>query len=101
MGSGADLPSVLAHVGSSALSMTVIPSSPASTARGTNVMPAESGSVLPQHQQCQAPPDDRPRTRLRDGIPKPRLYTDGTIRYGMHLSTGEPTNLAEDLSNSN
>jgi hypothetical protein len=58
MGSGVDLPSVSAPVGSSAPSMTVIHSSPASTARGTNVMPAESGSVLPQHQQRQAPPDD-------------------------------------------
>jgi hypothetical protein len=32
---------------------------------------------------------------------KPCLYMHGTIRYSMHLSTGEPTNLAEALSNNN
>jgi hypothetical protein len=32
---------------------------------------------------------------------KPCLYMHGTIRYSMHLSTGELTNLAEALSNNN
>jgi hypothetical protein len=39
----------------------------------------------------------RPRTRLQDGIRKPRTYTDGTIRYGLFSSTGEPDNLTEAL----
>jgi hypothetical protein len=49
-----------------------------------------------------SPPDPtpeppRPRIRLQGGIRKPRTYTDGTIRYGMFTSTGEPDNLAEAL----
>jgi hypothetical protein len=36
-------------------------------------------------------------TRLQKGIKQPKKYTDGTIRYGMLTSTGEPSNLAEAL----
>jgi histone deacetylase 1/2 len=42
-------------------------------------------------------PPSPPRTRLRQGISKPKKYTDGTVRYGMLSSTGEPCNLKEAL----
>jgi hypothetical protein len=34
----------------------------------------------------EAPP--RQRTRLRDGIRKPKVYTDGTVRYGCFIAFG-------------
>ncbi|KAK1698168.1 hypothetical protein QYE76_014865 [Lolium multiflorum] len=37
------------------------------------------------------------RTRLQQGIRKPRQYTDGTIRYGLLTVAGEPTDLREAL----
>jgi hypothetical protein len=37
----------------------------------------------------------RPRTRLQSGIRKPKVYTDGTIRYSCLTSSGEPGNLNE------
>jgi hypothetical protein len=40
----------------------------------------------------------RPLTRLQQGIKKPKIYTDGTIRYGLFTSTGEPSNLKEALA---
>jgi hypothetical protein len=40
-----------------------------------------------------------PRTRLQKGIKNPKVYTDGTIRYGMLTSTGEPRTLPEALKN--
>jgi hypothetical protein len=43
------------------------------------------------------PPVPRMTTRLQKGIKQPKKYTDGTIRYGMLTSTGEPSNLAEAL----
>jgi hypothetical protein len=54
--------------------------------------------------QRQRPPvaqEEQPHTRLRDGIRKPHVYTDGTIRYGMIASTGEPSNLTKALTYSN
>ena len=42
-------------------------------------------------------PPAEPRTRLQKGIKQPKQYTDGTIRYGMFTSTGEPSTLAEAL----
>jgi hypothetical protein len=41
------------------------------------------------------------RTRLQQGIRRPKKYTDGAIRCGMYSSTGEPHNLTEALSDSN
>jgi hypothetical protein len=37
-------------------------------------------------------------TRLQKGIRHPKKYTDGTVRYGMLSSTGEPLTLTEALS---
>jgi hypothetical protein len=33
-----------------------------------------------------------PSTRLQHGIRKSKLYTDGTVRYGLLTSSGEPQN---------
>ncbi|WVZ77133.1 hypothetical protein U9M48_025033 [Paspalum notatum var. saurae] len=43
----------------------------------------------------------RPRTRLQDGIHKPKVYTDGTIRYAMFTSSGEPQSVDEALKDKN
>jgi hypothetical protein len=50
-----------------------------------------------------APPPSSPpgvRTQLQKGIRHLKQYTDGTIRYGMLSSTGEPLNLTEAMSDS-
>jgi hypothetical protein len=39
----------------------------------------------------------RPSTRLQHGIRKPKLYTDGIVRYGLLTSSGEPQNHNEAL----
>jgi hypothetical protein len=39
------------------------------------------------------------RTRLMDGIRKPKIFTDGTIRYANLTSSAEPYNVQEALSN--
>ena len=48
------------------------------------------------------PPPSPPgvHTRLQKGIRHPKKYTDGTIRYGMFSSTGEPCTLVEALNDS-
>jgi histone deacetylase 1/2 len=43
----------------------------------------------------------RPQTHLQAGIRKPKVYTDGTIPYGLYTSTGEPHNLDEALADTN
>lgn len=35
------------------------------------------------------------------GIRKEKVYTDGTVKWGLSISTGEPQNLQEALSNKN
>nr|XP_051230263.1 uncharacterized protein LOC127348216 [Lolium perenne] len=47
------------------------------------------------------PPPAEPRTRLQKGIRNPKKYTDGTVRYGMLSSTGEPCTLVEALNDPN
>jgi len=49
------------------------------------------------------PPDavHRPTMRLQRGIRKQKVYTNGTIRYGLLTSTGEPSGLDEALANKN
>jgi hypothetical protein len=42
----------------------------------------------------------RPNTRLQHGIRKPKVYTDGTIRYGLLIFSGEPNHLDEALGDS-
>jgi hypothetical protein len=40
----------------------------------------------------------RPNTRMQQGIRKPKVYTDGIVRYGLFTSSGEPRNHQEALS---
>jgi hypothetical protein len=42
-------------------------------------------------------PESRPRTRLQAGIRKPKVYTDGTIRYGLSTFTDAPRTVEEAL----
>jgi histone deacetylase 1/2 len=44
-------------------------------------------------------PVARMQTRLQKGIKTPKIYTDGTIRYGLLAATGEPCSLSEALGN--
>jgi hypothetical protein len=44
---------------------------------------------------------EQPKTRLQSGITKPKLYTDGTIKYGCFASSGEPQKLEEALDDKN
>ena len=39
----------------------------------------------------------RPRTRLQNGIVKPKVYTNGTVRYANLCTTGEPDSVDEAL----
>ncbi|WVZ95434.1 LOW QUALITY PROTEIN: hypothetical protein U9M48_041200 [Paspalum notatum var. saurae] len=48
-----------------------------------------------------ANPEPRPRTRLQAGVGRPKVYTDGTIRYGCFSATGEPQFLGEALGDKN
>jgi hypothetical protein len=41
------------------------------------------------------------RTCLQSGIRKPKVYTDGTVRYGCFTSSEEPHNVDEALANKN
>jgi hypothetical protein len=41
------------------------------------------------------------KTRLQSGIRKPKLYTDGTVRYGCFTSTRKPQDLAEAIDDKN
>jgi hypothetical protein len=43
----------------------------------------------------------RPHTRLQVGIHKPKIYRDGTVRYGCLAQDGEPRTLEHALANKN
>jgi histone deacetylase 1/2 len=43
----------------------------------------------------------RPKTISQSGISKPKIFTDGTIRYGYFTSIGEPSSLSEALGDPN
>jgi hypothetical protein len=63
--------------------------------------PAQAGSFASGSSQPQPEEQTRPRTRLQAGIRQPKVYSDGTVRYGMLTSTGEPQTLEEALGNKN
>jgi hypothetical protein len=50
-----------------------------------------------------APPAQRPITRLQKGILKPKVYTDGTVRWGnlVTASTDEPSSVNAALNDKN
>jgi hypothetical protein len=60
--------------------------------------PSSAGSSVPSIPTPSPAPTREPRTRLQKGITNPKVYTDGTVRYGMLTSTGEPTNLKDALA---
>jgi hypothetical protein len=41
------------------------------------------------------------RTRLQTDICKPKIYNNGTVRYGLLAPTGEPTSIDEALTDTN
>jgi hypothetical protein len=45
-----------------------------------------------------APAPAAPRTRLQAGICKPKVYSDGTVRYACSTTYGEPHSLQKALS---
>jgi hypothetical protein len=55
---------------------------------GSSVSPAAISAPLRRH------------TRLQSGIVKPRIFTDGTIRWCNFCETGEPENLQEAFNDS-
>jgi hypothetical protein len=64
-----------------------------SSAAGTSAPAPGDGSDAAA---TETPPG--PRTRLRDGIHKPKVYTDDTVRYGCFTASGEPQSLDEALN---
>jgi hypothetical protein len=61
---------------------------------------ADSGADSPGssvHSPAAVSPVARVQTRLQKGIKNPKVYTDGTIRYGLLVSTDEPCSLSEAL----
>jgi histone deacetylase 1/2 len=66
---------------------------PGSSASGASVPDSVAASAL-----ASTPIPARPRTRLQDGIRKPKLYSDGTVRYGLSTFTGEPRSVEEVLT---
>jgi hypothetical protein len=69
----------------------------------TNVVP---GDTTPGSTPDAAPTATaaRPVTRAQQGIHQPRVYTDGTTKYGKHgflTSSGEPHSIDDALTNPN
>jgi histone deacetylase 1/2 len=63
--------------------------------------PTAEASISPPSSNASPEPSEqaqRPRTRLQSGIVHPKTFRDGTIRYGMYSSTGEPSDLNEALA---
>jgi histone deacetylase 1/2 len=59
--------------------------------------PATPAAGSPAPQASVAPPDARPRTRLQSGIVKPKLITDGRVRWCNTCVTGEPATPQEAM----
>jgi hypothetical protein len=63
-------------------------------------MPRSSASSAATSSGSSAPSEpNQLETRLQHGIRKPKVYTDGTVLYGMLAETGESCDLCEALSN--
>jgi hypothetical protein len=57
----------------------------------------EAGSSAASADPPAAVEQQYPKTRSQSGISKPKIFTDGTVRYGFFSSTGEPSNHSEAL----
>lgn len=62
--------------------------------------PAETSSEVPGTGSS-TPSPQRPNTRLQAGIRKPKVYRDGTVRYGFLVASGEPRSLEDALGDKN
>jgi hypothetical protein len=70
----------------------------ASTRSG--VLPGAVSTGSAASKACAVPHvSGRPGTQLQHGIRKSKIYRDGTVRYGMFTSSGEPQNHHEALGN--
>ncbi|KAK1698711.1 hypothetical protein QYE76_015408 [Lolium multiflorum] len=94
-GSALELPSPATSLSSHARGHGASSSTPSTPASDASSAPAGTSAVQPA---AAAAPPPRPRTRLQQGIRQPKKYTDGTVRYGMLASSGEPRNLPAALS---
>jgi histone deacetylase 1/2 len=63
-------------------------------------VPTGSAGSAPTGMSSESSAPQRPRTRLQSGIRKDKVYTDGTVRYSLFSSTGEPYTVEEALSDS-
>jgi len=57
---------------------------------GSPSVPTRSDGSAPTGMSSESYAPQRPRTRLQSGIRKDKVYTDGTVRYSLFSSTGEP-----------
>jgi hypothetical protein len=69
--------------GGGASNSSTSPTASAAPNFAPNPTPSPSSEVAPT----------RPRTRLQGGIRKPKIYTDGTIKYGFLATSEEPHSL--------
>jgi histone deacetylase 1/2 len=104
-----------AAAGTPSRSLSPVPPAASISSAGSYAASAGAGSSAANSDNIDAndaPPSPSPvvqpvapivgvRTRLPQGIHHPKRYTDGTIRYGMFSSTGEPTKLSEALGDAN
>jgi hypothetical protein len=76
---------------------------PSTAPTGATGSSADDPGSAPTGSSATAPGADtgvepqRPKTRLQSGISKPKVFTDGTVRYAHLTSTGEPSSLSEAL----
>jgi hypothetical protein len=86
---------VSAHPGEIASAAAPTPATGA-PAPATGALPGESTSgpearsSVPVPGGVSMPVNQRPHTHLQAGVRKPKVYTDGTIRYGLSTFTDEP-----------
>lgn len=81
-------------------SASVLPSEGDELVPDSSAAPASESSVQDESNTDQFI-STRPHTRLQSNIRKPRIWTDGTVRWGMVSTSEEPTNLADALRDSN
>jgi hypothetical protein len=104
-------------IGTSTIVPAPISAAPASAQDCADLLPREGESGAARQAEERRVPEEirnetseeqfaitRPTTRAQRGIRQPRIYTDGTIRYGKYgflTSSGEPHSLDDALANSN
>jgi histone deacetylase 1/2 len=91
-----DQPSPTTLSSSHAQTSDALPSPTTTPTRAASRAP--TGASVVQLTASAAAPPAGPRTRLQQGIRQPKKYIDGTVRYGMLASTGEPRNLPAALN---